>query len=71
MASNEGRNVWFLHKQGYKFCEYMEELTPLQEVFLMKANNLEIDESENKDSKKDREELSNKLQAKIKSKNSN
>ena len=49
----------------------MEDLTPLQETFLMKANNLEIDESENKDSSKDREDLSNKLQAKIKSKNSN
>lgn len=49
----------------------MEDLTPLQETFLMKANNLEIDESENKDRSKDREDLSNKLQAKIKSKNSN
>lgn len=66
--SNDGRNIWFLHKQGYKFCEYMEDLTPLQYDFLIASNNLECSESQGEDDKQ-KKELSNNLQNKIKNKN--
>ena len=39
VKTNDGRNLWFLHKQGYKFCEYLEDLTYEQEAFLILANN--------------------------------
>ena len=67
-SSNEGREIWFLHKLGYKFCEYMEDLTPLQEMFLVQANNLEYNENQGEDNRQ-KQELSNNLQNKIKNKN--
>ena len=66
-SSNDGRIIWFLHKQGYKFCEYMEDLTPIQEMFLIASNNLECKESQGEDDKQ-KQELSNNLQNKIKNK---
>lgn len=66
--TNEGKNLWFLHKQGYKFCEYLEDLTPEQEIFLMISNNLEVDEYESDNSKINQKEQSNLVQEKIKNK---
>ena len=49
--TNEGRSIWFLHKQGYKFCEYLKDLTPEQRMFLIISNNLEVDEMERDENK--------------------
>ena len=45
----------------------MEDLTPLQEMFLVQANNLEYNENQGEDNKQ-KQELSNNLQNKIKNK---
>ena len=68
VKSDEGRWLWFLHKSGYKFCEYAKDLTPLQELFLLEANNLEYEEYQGENNKQ-KKELSNNLQNKIKNKN--
>jgi hypothetical protein len=74
VKTNDGRNLWFLHKQGYKFCEYLEDLTYEQEAFLILSNNLEVDESEqemseNRNDKKNnssRDLVQNKIKNKLK-----
>jgi hypothetical protein len=66
--TNKGRNIWFLHKQGYKFCEYIKDLTPEQEMFLIISNNLDVEESESDNSKINQKEQSNLVQEKIKNK---
>jgi hypothetical protein len=45
----------------------MEDLTPLQEMFLVQANNLEYKENQGEDNRQ-KQELSNNLQNKIKNK---
>lgn len=66
--TNEGRSIWFLHKQGYKFCEYLKDLTPEQRMFLIISNNLEVDEMERDENKQNQREQSNLVQEKIKNK---
>ena len=64
--TNDGKNLWFLHKQGYRFCEYLKDLTPEQEMFLMVSNNLEVEESESDTQKRNQKKQSDLVQEKIK-----
>ena len=63
--TNDGKNLWFLHKQGYRFCEYLKDLTPEQEMFLMVSNNLEVEESESDTQKRNQKKQSDLVQEKI------